>query len=49
MPLSHICTAPEKCPPRIEKEAPEDESGHDGFTLLASTHWESHLPSLKEK
>ena len=49
MPLIHICTAPEKCPPRREKEAPEDESGIDGFTLLASTHWESHFPSLKEK
>ena len=49
VPLSHICTAPEKCPPRREKEAPEDESGLDGFTLLASTHWVSHFPNLKEK
>ena len=29
VPLSHICTAPEKCPSRREKEAPEDESGLD--------------------
>ena len=49
VPLSHICTAPEKCVLRREKEAPEDESGHDGFTLLASNHWESHFPSVKEK
>ena len=49
VPLIHICTAPEKCPPRREKEDPEDESGHGGFTLLASTHWESHFPSVKEK
>ena len=31
------------------EEALEDESGLDVFTLLASSHWESHLPSLKEK
>ena len=49
VPLNHICIAAEKCPSRREKEAPEDESGLDGFTLLASTHWVSHLPSLKEK
>ena len=55
VPLGHICTAPEKCPlrrekvPRREEEAPEDESGIDGFTLLASTHCASHFPSLKEK
>ena len=49
VPLIHIRTAPEKCPPRRENEAPEDESGLDGFTLLASTHWVSHFPSLKEK
>ena len=49
MPLSRIFTALEKFPPRREKEAPEDESGLDGFTFLASTHWESLLPSLKEK
>ena len=48
MPLSHICTTPEKCPSRREKEALEDESGLDGFTLLASTHWVSHLQNLKE-
>ena len=27
VPLSHICAAPEKFPPRREKEATEDESG----------------------
>ena len=48
VPLIHIRTAPKKCSSRREKEAPEDESGHDGFTL-ASTHWESHFPSVKEK
>ena len=47
--ICQIFTAPKKCPPRREKEAPEDESGLNGFTLLASTHWESHFPSLKEK
>ena len=47
--LSHICTAPEKCSPRREREALEDESDLDGFTLLASAYWVSHLPSLKEK
>ena len=35
MPLSHICIAPEKFPPRREKEAPEDESGLDGFLSLS--------------
>ena len=49
VPLSHIFTALEKCPLRREKEALEDESGHDGFTLLASAHWEYHFPSVKEK
>ena len=49
MPLNHICTVPEKFSSRREKEAPEDESGLDGFTLLDSTHWESHFPSLKGK
>ena len=49
VPLSHICTGLEQFPPRREKEAPEDESGLDGFTLLASTHWVSHFPSLKKK
>ena len=49
MPLSHIFTAPEKCLPRREKEAPEDESGLNGFTLLASTQCASHFPILKEK
>ena len=48
VPLTHIFTAPEKCPPKREKEAPEDESGIDGFTLLASTQCASHLPILKE-
>ena len=49
VPLSHISTALEKFLPRRGKEAPEDESGFDGFTLLASAHWESHFPSVKEK
>ena len=49
VPLNHICTVAEKCPLRREKEAQEDESGLFGFILLNSTHWESHLPSLKEK
>ena len=31
VPLGHICTAIEKCPPRREKEAPEDESGLDAL------------------
>ena len=48
VPLSHFCTTLENSP-RRQKEALEDESGHDGFTLLASTHWESHFPSVKEK
>ena len=49
VPLSHIFTAPEKCPPRREKEATEDESGFCGLSLLNYTHWEYHLPNLKEK
>ena len=49
VPLSHICTVPEKFPSRGEKEAPEDESGIDGFTLLASTHWKCHVTIVKEK
>ena len=49
VPLSHIFTAPEKCPLRREKEAQKDESGLNGFTFLASTNWEYHLPSFKEK
>ena len=31
MPLSHIILAPEKCPLRREKQAPEDESGLDAL------------------
>ena len=49
VPLSHSFTAPKKCPPRREKEATEDESGFSGLTLLNYTHWEYHLPNLKEK
>ena len=49
VPLNHICTALEKCPPRREKEVAEYENGLDGFTFFLSTHWESHLSSLKEK
>ena len=49
VPLDHICTALEKCPPRREKEASEYESGLDGFTLFDFTHWVSHFPILKEK
>ena len=49
VPLSHIFSALEKFLSRREKEAPENESGLDGFTLLASTHWESHFPSLTGK
>ena len=48
VPLIHICTPPEKCSSRREKEAPEDETSLDGFTLLAYTHWISHFPNLKE-
>ena len=49
VPLSHICTALEKCLARREKEALEDESGFSGLTLLNYTHWEYQFPNLKEK
>ena len=49
VPLSHIFTAPEKYPPRREKEALEDESGFDGFNVLASTQCAYYFPILKEK
>ena len=49
VPLGHIFTAPEKCSPRKEKEATEDESGFSVLTLLNYTHWKYNLPNLKEK
>ena len=49
MPLSHIYIALEKCPPRREKEAPEDESGLEDSPCFIYTHWVYNLPILKEK
>ena len=44
--LRLICTTPVKCPPRKEKEGPEDEIGLDGITLLEFIHWVSSTSNL---